>query len=234
MLQEDVLDDWVLKELAPLLISEMESVRSAAGRDADIETLAEMERKITELLKKETQSLRDMVGIFDREQIARVAADFRAEREQLERKAEEIRARLNRHEDFPDLSPDLLVKMPKSAIKDALRRAVQWIAIGKEGIVVLTSFGTYIVATFRNIEKGTYYTSDTRTGIYPPTPAAALMCLKWLPSPTDFIKGRRDSMGQRAERLTDEEILPGIGSIGTIDASGVDVELVIEEIQLDS
>ena len=213
IIQEDVLDDWVIRELAPLLVLEMESVRSAAGRDADVQALAETERKMSDLMRKETQTLRDMVGVFDKDQIARVAADFRCEREQLERKAEEIRTRLNHHADLPDLSVKVLANMPKSAIKDALRRAVQWIAIGKEGVVVLTSFGTYVGATVRGIAKGTYFTSETRTAVNPPTPAPSLRCLKSLPSPMDFLKGRRFCMGRRSEKLTDEEILPGLSAM---------------------
>lgn len=232
MIQEDVLDDWVLRELAPLLVAEIESVRCAAGRDADAQALAEIERKIDDAQRKETQSLRDMVGVFDNDQTARVAADFRAEREQLERKAVEIRGRLSKDADLPDLSRDALADMPKSAIKDALRRAVQWIAVGKEGVVVLTRFGMYIGATFRDIPRGTYFTSGTRTGIAVPTPESVLRCLQWLPSREDFIKGRRSSMGPRAEKLTDEEILPGVGNPSDGDRAA-DVDVVVEEIRLD-
>lgn len=232
MIQEDVFDEWVLRELAPLLILEMESSRSAAGRDADAQALEELQRKISELLKKETQSLRDMVGVFDKDQIARVAGDFRSEREQMERRAAEIRVRLDRHADLPDLSPEALADMPNSAIKDALRRAVQWIAVGKEGLVVFTSFGTYIGATFDEIPKGTYYTSGTRTGIATPTPASVLRCLTWLPSPETFIKGRRASMGRRADKLRDEEILPGVGELGEPVSTDASIELIIEEISL--
>lgn len=235
MIQEDVLDDWVLKELAPLIMAEIESIKNTAGRDADIEILAQLERQIAELYKKETLALKDMVGLWDKDQITRVAADFRAEREQLERKTEEIRARLNRHAGFPDLSPNALAELPKMAVKDALRRAIDWIAIGKDGVVVLTSFGGYIGATFRDVEKGTYFTSETRTNIHAPTPAGKALCyLKWLLSPDDFLKGRRDSMGKRSEKLSDEEILPGISDLRAGDEPVGEVELVIEEITLNS
>ena len=117
MIQEDVLDDWVIRELAPLLVAEMESVRCAAGRDADTQALAELERKANELQEKETQTLRDMPGIFDREQITLVASDFRSEREQLQRKADEIRSRLKTLCDLPDLSPDALADMPNLPLR---------------------------------------------------------------------------------------------------------------------
>jgi DNA invertase Pin-like site-specific DNA recombinase len=232
MIQEDVLDNWVLSELAPLLMLEIRSIQNSTGRDADEQALASTERKIIDLQKQETQSLRDMLKVFDKEQITRVAADFRNEREQLGRKAEELRNRLKPHDDLPDLSAETLTKMPQSAIKDALRRAVQWIAIGKDGVVILTNFGMYIGATFRDIEKGTYFTSKTRTTIYPPTTAAAMRCFQWLLSPEDFVKGRRASIGRRAEALTDDEILPGIDTLGSKDFIETEVKLVIEDIKL--
>jgi len=234
MIQEDVLDNWVLSELAPLLMLEIRSIQNSAGRDADEQALASTERKINDLHKQETQSLRDMLKVFDKEQITRVAADFRSEREQLERKAEELRNRLKPHDVLPDLSVETLAQMPTSAIKDALRRAIQWIAIGKDGVTVLTSFGTYIGTTFIDIPKGTYFTSGTRTGIAVPSPGNMLRCLCYLPSPEDFVKGRRASMGHRAEILTDAEILPGIDFLDSKDSCGVEVNLVIEEINIDS
>jgi hypothetical protein len=234
MIQEDVLDDWVLRELAPLLMLEIRSIQNSAGRDADEQALASTERKIIDLQKKETQSLRDMIGVCDKEQITHVAADFRSEREQLGRKADELRNRLKPHDDLPDLSKETLAQMPTSAIKDALRRAVQWIAMGKDGVTVLTSFGTYIGTAFIDIPKGTYFTSGTRTGIAVPTPGNMLRCLSYLPSPEDFVKGRRASMGIKADILTDGEILPGIDFLGSKGSSKVEVNLVIEDTKLDS
>jgi hypothetical protein len=115
-----------------------------------------------------------------------------------------------------------------------LRRAIQWIAIGKDGVTALTSFGTYIGTTFIDIPKGTYFTSGTRTGIAVPTPGNMLRCLSYLPSPEGFVKGRRVSMGLRANILTDAEILPGIDFLGTDNNSGIEVNVVIEDTKLDS
>ena len=185
MLQEDVLDQWVLSELAPLLAAEVREAQGAAARDADAQALADLERKIQELSRKEAKTLTEMVGVMDVEQIRLVASGLKAEREALQRKADDIRARLNRHADLPDLSAEALSQMPNSAIKDALRRTVQWIAIGKEGVIVLTRFGTYIGAKICDIPKGTYFSAQTRTNIAPPTPEATLRCLSWLPSPHD-------------------------------------------------
>jgi molecular chaperone GrpE (heat shock protein) len=158
VLHEDVLDNWGLKELAPLLMLEIRTIQNSAGQDADEQALASTERKIIDLCKHETQSLRDILGVFDKEQITRVAADFRSEREQLERKAEELRDLLKPHDDILDLSVETLAQIPTSTIKDALRRAIRWIATGKDGMTVLTSFGTYIGTTFIEIPRLTYFT----------------------------------------------------------------------------
>ena len=120
MIQEDVVDEWVLTELAPLLAKEIREAQESAARDADAQTLADLERKIQELTRRETKTLTDMVGVMDAEQIRLVAAGLKVERETLGRRADEIRTRLNRHSDLPDLSAEALAKMPKSAIKDAL------------------------------------------------------------------------------------------------------------------
>ncbi len=229
MLQEDVLDDWVLQELAPFLAAEIRDAQTAAGRDADAQALADLERKIQELSSRETETLTKMVGVMDHEQIRLVANGLRAERESLQRKADGIRLRLSQNADLPDLSPEALAAMSNASIKDALRRAVQWIAIGSEGIIVLTSFGIYIGATIRNIPKGTFYTDGTRSGINPPTPEACLRCLSWLPSPVDFVKGRRDCGGARVEGLTDAEILPNVFNLPAREPTG-EIEVIYEDL----
>lgn len=229
MLQEDVVDQWVLAELAPLLAAEIREIQCAAGRDADAQELAGLERRIQELTCRESKTLTEMVGVMDMEQIRLVASALKSERESLNRRAEEVRARLNPHPDLPDLSAEALALLPKSAVKDALRRAVQWIAIGTEGITVLTSFGTYIGARIREIPKGTYYTADTRTGIHPPSPEAAMRCPSWILSPEDFVKGRRNCGGASVENKTNAEILPGVFDAGECVGDG-DVEVTCEDL----
>lgn len=229
MLQEDVVDDWVLKELAPLLALEIQKTQDSAGREADAQALAQLEGKVRELTARETKTLTEMVGVIDAEQIRMVASSLKAERDALQHRADEIRARLNRHTDLPDLSAEAISQMPKSAVKDALRRAVQWIAIGRVGITVLTSFGTYIGAEICDIPKGTFFSAQTRTSIAPPTPESCLRCPSWLPSPADFVKGRRDCGGARVEGRTDAEVLPGIFDLPERGYTG-DIELIYEDL----
>lgn len=42
-----------------------------------------------------------------------------------------------------------------------------------------------------------------------PTVLSCLNSLKMLTDPEEFIRGRRDCLGKKANRLSDEEILPG-------------------------
>ncbi len=231
LVQEPVMDDWVLTQLAPLLSAEIAEMRSAPGREADGQAFADTQRKLQEAKIKETETLTNLIGVFDKEQLGRVAEQLRAERERLQRKADEIQSRLKKQDNLvTELCSDDLASLPKSTIKDALRRVIKWIAVGSEGMVVLTNWGTYIGATFNEIDKGVYFTRDTRRTINIPTPGSALRCLSWLPSPEDFMKGRRSSMGRRSDRLTDEEIVPGLSETGGEPVA--DAELSIEVIEL--
>jgi site-specific DNA recombinase len=226
-IQEPVLDEWVITELAPLIAFEIEQMRTAAGREADQTALVELERQLAQARKRESEKLTRLMDGLDKEQFAMVAAQLRSEREQLQRKIEEVNSRLNNDlQMMPDLSTKALKDMPPSALKEALSRAVQWIAVSKEGLTVLTSWGTYFGATFQERDEHTYYTSETRTQINAPTPLSALLCPRWLPSPEDFVKGRRHALGKRAENLSDEEILPGF--IGN-DAQAYVMEIENEE-----
>ena len=216
-----------------MLSAQIIEMRSAPGREADAQSLAETQRKLEEAKAKETETLTNLVGVFDREQLGRVAEQLRAERERLQRKADEIQSRIGKQDNLmPELCIDDLANLSKSTVKDALRRVISWIAVGSEGIIVLTNWGTYIGATFREIEKSVFFSRDTRRVINPPSPSSALRCLTWLPSPYDFLKGRRVYMGRRSESLSDEEILPGLSQLNDEQLS--DVELSIEVVDLNN
>ena len=142
LIQEPVLDDWVLTQLAPLLSAEIAEMRSAPGREADGQAFADTQRKLQEAKIKETETLTNLIGVFDKEQLGRVAEQLRAERERLQRKADEIQSRLKKQDNLvPELCSDDLASLPKSTIKDALRRVIQWIAVGSEGMVVSDELG---------------------------------------------------------------------------------------------
>jgi len=210
-LQEDILDTWIIAELAPILVAEMQEIRASVGRNADVETLARLDRKLADAKKRETMKLTAMVDALDSEQYAAVAAQRRAEREELGRQVKAIRSRLeNADRILPDLSESSLTTMQKSALKDALSRAISFIAIGKAGtgIVVHTRWGSYIGARYR---KGIHANRENPLATYieTPTAAAALECMKWITDPDEFVLGRRDSLGKSAIGLSNEELLPG-------------------------
>ncbi|MEI6915920.1 MAG: recombinase family protein [Armatimonadota bacterium] len=208
--QEQVVDDWVMDELGPLLAESLRATKAAAGKDADIQKLASLQRQMEDIQRKETQKLLSLADVLDKEQFAGMAQGLRVERERLTRRIQDLKSKVARTEsDLPDVPLEHLRNLDKSAVKDALRRVVQWIAIGSEGVTVLTSWGTYMAATFREIEPGTYFNSKTIRGIHPPSIDSTLSCLGWFPSPKDFSKGRRHYLGDQGELLTDEEILPG-------------------------
>lgn len=220
-LQEPVLDAWVVSELAPLLACEVEAMRASAGRDVDVQSLAELERQVKEARGRETKKLMALMDVLDTEQFSDVAAQLRTEREALERRMTEVSQRLtNAERVLPDLGVEQLTAMPKSALKDALSRAVQWIALGKTGITVLTTWGTYIGADYRRYNRANPAEVANTFYLCPPTPAASLLSLFTLPDPAEFVRGRRDALGKKTNRLTDDELLPGAFSDECEDNNG--------------
>jgi len=210
-LREVELDCWITTELAPILVAEMQEIRNSSGRNADVEMLARLDRKMADAKKRETMKLAAMVDALDTEQFTAVAAHLRSEREELGRQVKALRSRLdNADRIMPDLSENALASMPKSALKDALSRAISFIAIGREGtgICILTRWGSYIGARYR---KGVHANGEyaAATHIQPPTAEATLECLSWFSDPDEFVLGRRDALGKSAIGLTDEELLPG-------------------------
>lgn len=209
--QEPVLDRWALEELAPLLALEIEAMRTSAGREADLQALADLERQLKEARGRETKKLALLVDAMDAEQFGAVATQLRAEREALERKIGEIKKRLEGAERrMPDLSQGALRGLPTAALKEAFTRSLQWVAVCKEGVVALTTWGVYIGAAYRKRDPHNPDEQLNVNYLCAPDHAATLSCLSWLPDPQEFVRGRRDALGRRAERLSDAELLPGL------------------------
>lgn len=210
--QEQVLDDWVLTELAPILVAEMEAIRTSAGREADTELLSRLERKLVEAKTKETTKLAAMLDSMDAAQFTAIAKHLKAKREALEREIAIIRNRIADSERvMPDLNEQAIASLPKAALKDALSRAIAFMAIGKAGtgVVVLTKWGTYIGAPYRKGDKSRGEL-PSKVFIDSASPASSLNCFSWISDPAEFVLGRRDALGRSAAGLTDEELLPGL------------------------
>ncbi len=229
-LQEEVLDAWVLSELAPILVSEMKAIRASAGRALDQENLCILQRKLAEVRKRETTQLAQLVGVLDAEQVSSVAAQFRAERERLGREIRTLSDRIeNAERVMPDLSPEALAAQPVTAIKDALSRAIAWIAIGKAGtgIVVHTRWGSYIGAPYRKGDPGQGEVAS-KTYIGAAAPADVLSCIGWVPEPEEFNLGRRDALGKLAVGLSDDELAPGLLVREDVDAEDGLIEVTCD------
>jgi len=206
--QEPVLDEWAITELAPLIALEIEAMRTVAGREADRQTLAALEKELSQLREKETQSLAALVGVMDASQFAAVAQKLRCDRETIERRRDEVKKRVDDAErSLPILDAANLHTMPTATVKNALSRAIDWIAVCKEGVVAKTSWGAYIGATYRKRISAAEQVGVTY--INAPELVATLTSLSMLADADHFVWGRRMAMGKRAKKLTDEEILPG-------------------------
>ena len=224
-LQEPVLDAWILEELAPLLHLEITAMRASSGREADKQLLADLERQRHEARTKETTKLAGLVDVMDAAQFAAVAAHLRAEREALERRISDVKRRLEGAESgLPDFSPACLQHLPASALKDALTRAIQWIAVGKTGVLVLTRWGSYIAAPYRAWNRHNPAEVMNTTYLSPPDPAYSVNGLCLLSDPEEFVRGRRDALGRKSERLSDAELLPGLRDDAADESAGYVME----------
>ena len=145
-IQEDVLNAWVLKELAPLLALEMQERATAAGRDASQQALAVAETRLRAAKEKETKKLIALIDVMDAEQFRAVAQALKADRKAIEKQIVDLRTQVAATTTtIPALAdPIALASMPTAALKDAISRAVRWMGVGKEGVTVLTSWSTYI------------------------------------------------------------------------------------------
>lgn len=206
---EELLNDWVLHELLPVLQTELIKFQHESGRNTDELILAKLKAQIEEITRVEDNELSESIGSLDKGQFARLAENLRRKREPLERKAQELEEQLDRtkivltdykSKDIKDVDPLLL--------KHVLSQTIKWIAVLHEGIVVLTQWDTYIAATFNDPNR----TNPRKSieGINPPSVDAAIHCLQWFIHPQEFINGRRNYLNKNEDNILDTDILPGI------------------------
>src|SRR5579871_1309964 len=203
-----VVERWALEELAPLLVAEIEAARSADGRNADRDLLISLRRRMAEAEENEKTKLTTLYDVLDKEQFAVLATSLRQTREVLARQAKAIEERLHKSE-APLISIDLdkLAEMPVTALRAAFQSSIEWMAVTHTGIIVLTRMGSYIAARVQRGGKGYHCLANV---IQDPEVVDALVCLSWLGDPKLFLQGLRFRLKDRAEGLSDEEIVPGI------------------------
>jgi hypothetical protein len=201
----DEVDAWVRKHLAPMMSEQLRSMSSEVGGEPLRKELNLAERKLADARKKESESLAAIIGVLDSEQIASVATQLRAERQKSERACQDIRDRLSKIEGVAAPDPASLGSVALPRLREALRRAVRFIAVGEGGVTVLTRSGDYIVAPLIERDLTVYSEADNRRRI---SPVAVKGDSSGIPYPHTFLRGRRRSLGKAADRLADDQLLP--------------------------
>ncbi len=206
---ESLMDEWVLTQLAPVLMAEIQNRRAVDGRDYDLERAIVLKQEIAKILQRTTSEAMKMLAREDQSLTESVIRQCRVEREALERELAELERRTRTLVvDTVDLSPEAIKGQSMTALRAILQHVVKSIVLTQSGVVVLTRWGTYIVGKLSKVRmngKG-----QPRWQMAVPNVADTLTCLSWFSSPRAFLVGRRDLLGVKALNLTDDEILPGI------------------------
>lgn len=204
--RDEVLDDWVVTSLIPLIRLEQSRLAGPGVDELEQERLA-CEGRLAEIRRRETQELEAALGVLDVEQIGALAARFRADRiaaeARLKRLAECLRAR--------DESTQCLAAGPledKGALKTILGRLLQWIALTRNGAVALTSMGSVFAANYDESALRVYKAKGGTRRLCAPSIVAAASCAAWFPCPAEFIRGRRHVLGPMGELKSDAELMP--------------------------
>lgn len=199
------LDRWVQNMLAPHISGELRSMREEAGADPLRKELLSAERRLLDARRSETERLSGLVGVLDAEQLSGVATQLRAERQRLEREASLLRDKINKVGRAATDDPEALNGVSILRKREALRRAVRWISLGSDGVLVLLRSGQYLRSPLIERDLTKYSEADNRRRV---APVLLEACPDLIPNASTFIAGRRRSIGKVAERLADEEILP--------------------------
>jgi hypothetical protein len=205
--RDEVLDDWVMGTLLPLIRSEQAKNSGCDSEQLEAERLA-CEARLAEIRRRETDELDAVLGKLDAEQIGALAARFRQQRIAVEGRLREIAEKQRFDGDAQGGQLDDISAGDKGAVKAILRRLLQWIALTKHGAVVLTSTGAVFAASY---DEGAVKTYKTRGGVRrlrSPSVADAACCSTWFPCPAEFIRGRRHVLGALADAMADSNLLP--------------------------
>jgi len=201
------LERWVRHQLAPQLVEELDAMRAESGTKSIRKDLQIAERNLAEARKTETDKLTALVGAMDADQFAAVAMQLRADRQRLEREVNGIKDRIRQIEEPIDIVSMSLESVCSDRLREALRRAVRFIAVSSQGVTVLTRSGNYMTAPIIDRDLSIYSEADNRRRI---SPTVSLGDLSWIPNHDKFIAGRRRSLGKASDRLASEQLLPQV------------------------
>lgn len=202
------LDCWVTEYLGPLLAHELQAMRQEAASGPAQAELVTIERKIAEIKASETEKLTALVAALDADQVAAVAAQFRTERQRLERRASELRVTIP-SVGGESLQLSDLLSFSTAKLREALKRTVRWIALTDRGVVAATYSCGYMGAAYEESQPGKMKSKDNRRKLLPGVGAAASnVCAAWIAEPAKFIAGRRHALKELADSMTDQELLP--------------------------
>ena len=204
----DELDSWVIEHLVPFLSYELNAMKDEGeGLELAVKKKS-LELKISDAKTKEMQTLKSLLGVLDNDQFLNLAQSLLADRQEIERQLIAVNSQLA-HQHFAFFNPNDLLGQDPVLIKEALKRFIQWIALTDKGITVLTSFGTYFGARFKEKDTTVYSDTSNRRSILPPDCLSTAECLSWIAEPATFILGRREARGRNAEAKLDQDLLPG-------------------------
>ena len=198
------LERWVRQQLTPQLVEELDSMRAESGTKTIRKDLQIAERNLAGARKTETEKLTALVGAMDPDQFAAVAMQLKADRQRLEREVNDLKDRIRQIEEPIDIVPMSLESVCSDRLREALRRAVKFIALSSQGVTVLTRSGSYLTAPIIDRDLSIYSEADNRRRI---SPTISPGDLSWIPNHDKFIAGRRRSLGKSSDRLTDEQLL---------------------------
>lgn len=202
----ETMEDWCRQHLAPLLAAELVALHALQRGDDLATEIQTSERKLAEALKMEGEQLSALMGSLDAQQIAAVARKLRENRESIQSRLCDLRAKA-RHQAETDQRPVELLSVDVGLLRAALLRAVRWVTITRKGVVVLTRSGAYIGAYLASGDKRE--TGGHRPPkILPPSVEATRECRSWIEDREAFLAGARLSGGRWAHTPADEEILP--------------------------
>lgn len=205
--RDEVLDDWVMETLLPLIRAEQAKNSGCDSEQLEAERLA-CEARLAEIRRRETDELDAVLGKLDAEQIGALAARFRQQRIAVEGRLREIAEKQRFDGDDQGGQLDDISAGDKGAVKAILRRLLQWVALTKNGAVALTSTGAVFAASYDEGAVKTYKTRGCVRRLHAPSVADAACCSTWFPCPAEFVRGRRHVLGALADAMADSSLLP--------------------------